>query len=224
MTSMNELILYNYFRSSTSYRVRIALHHKNLPFEYKAVHLLNNGGEQHTSEYKKFNPLGEVPTLIHNSKIVAQSFAIIEYLDEIFPKTPLLQSASFTKAKVRQFCETINSFIHPINNLKVMQHLESKYSFTPSQKSDWISHWTRLGLQSIEKMLQEFAGDYSFGSAVSMADLFLVPQVFSAERFQVDLSEYPKLLAVNANCMKLEAFQKAHPFRQIDTPIELKIT
>ncbi len=220
---MSPIKLYNYFRSSTSYRVRIALHLKNLDFEYIPVHLINNCGEQNSETYKKLNPSGGVPTLIHNNQIISQSFAIIEYLDEAFPQTyQLLPKDFFARAKIRQICESINADIHPLTNLKVMQHLEKNNHFNTDQKNQWIQKWIQQGLTAVEKILEITSKNYSFGDTVTMADLFIIPQIFSAERFHVDMAAFPRLKKINQDCLKLDAFKKAHPMNQIDTPPEPK--
>lgn len=220
---MAQLKLYNYFRSSTSYRARIALHLKKLDFEYKPIHLLNNGGEQHSAEYRALNPVGGVPTLIDGDQVISQSFAIIEYLDEAFLQTyQLLPKDPYLRAKVRQVCENINADIHPLQNLKVMQYLEKKHGYTQEQKEEWSQKWIHEGLSATEKILEKTAGTYAFGENVTAADLFIVPQLFSSERFKVDISKYSLLSRINANCAKLEAFQKAHPFKQVDTPAEMR--
>lgn len=220
---MNKLTLYNYYRSSTSYRVRIALHMKNLAFDYKPIHLLNNGGEQNLPEYRKLNPVGGVPTLVNGDQVISQSFAIIEYLDEAFPQTyQLLPAHPYIKAKIRQVCETINADIHPLQNLKLMQYLETKHQYTQEQKNEWCQKWIHDGLSATEKIISEFAKSYSFSDQVTAADLFIVPQLFSAKRFDVNYSKYSRLCIINDNCLKLEAFQKAHPSKQIDTPAEFK--
>ncbi|MEN0059659.1 MAG: glutathione S-transferase N-terminal domain-containing protein [Bdellovibrio sp.] len=121
---MSSLILYNYFRSSTSFRARLALHWKGLHFEYKAISLIK--GEQHSPEYRKLNPLGGIPTLSHDGKLIPESFAIMEYLDEVYPQKPLLPQDPYLRARVRQVCEVINSFMHPMGNLKTLQYLEKK--------------------------------------------------------------------------------------------------
>ena len=144
---MSDLVLYNYFRSSASYRVRIALHHKRLPFEYKAVHLLNNGGEQNTAEYKNLNPAGEVPTLVHNGKALSQSMAILQYLDEVFPQHPLFPKDPFQKAKVIQFCEGINC-TQPYQNLRTTQVLEKDFQFSSEQKDKWMNYWLGRNFES----------------------------------------------------------------------------
>lgn len=217
---MSSLTLYNYFRSSTSYRARLALHIKGLEFDYKPISLLK--GEQHSAEYRKINPLGGVPTLVHNGKTIPESFAIMEYLDEVFPTPALLPQDAYLRARVRQVCEVINSFMHPLGNLRTLQYLEKHNGYTQEQKEAWVQHWAAQGLETLETTLKEFSGTYSFGDQITMADLFLVPQLLTCTRFNVDISKYPTLIKINENCLKLEAFQKAHPFKQIDTPEEFR--
>lgn len=217
---MEPIILYNYFRSSTSYRVRIALELKSIAYEYKPIHLLKN--EQRSEEYLKLNPLGGVPTLIHNGKAISESLAILEYLEEVFPDFSLLPEDPYMQAKVRQFCETINAFTHPMSNLKTLKYLEEKFQLTQEGKEAWIQHWTAQGLQTLEALAKEFSGHFCFGDDITFADLLLVPQLFSAARFKVDLSPYPVLLNINQHCLEIPAFKKAHPHRQIDTPDELR--
>ncbi|MBV2169158.1 MAG: maleylacetoacetate isomerase [Bdellovibrio sp.] len=217
---MSSLTLYNYFRSSTSYRARLALHIKGLEFDYKPISLLK--GEQHSPEYRKINPLGGVPTLVHNGKVIPESFAIMEYLDEVFPKPALFPQDAYLRARVRQVCEVINSFMHPLGNLKTLQYLEKHHGYTQEQKEAWVQHWAAQGLETLETTLKEFSGTYSFGDQITMADLFLIPQLLTCTRFNVDISKYPTLIKINENCLKLEAFQKAHPFKQIDTPDEFR--
>lgn len=217
---MSSIALYNYFRSSTSYRVRLALHVKGLDFEYKPVNLLK--GEQHSPEYRKINPLGGVPTLVHNGKYIPESFAIMEYLDEVFPQPALFPQDHYLKARIRQVCEVINSFLHPMGNLKTLKYLEKTHGYTQDQKDGWVQHWAPEGLETLETTLQEFSGTYSFGDQITMADLFLIPQLLTCQRYKVDLSHYKTLLKINENCLKLESFKKAHPFNQVDTPEEFK--
>lgn len=215
---MSDLVLYNYFRSSTSYRVRIALHLKELSYEYRSVHLLNNGGEQHSAEYRKLNAQREVPTLVRGEFKVAQSMAIIEYLDEVYPQFRLFPSEPEKAALVRQFCENINSSIHSYQNLKTLAYLEKNLGMTAEQKQNWINHFVGLGLTSLESLLVEHSGTYCFGGEITAADAFLVPQVFSATRMNVDLSPYPNIQRINATCEKHPAFAKAHPSCQPDRP------
>jgi len=218
---MSDLVLYNYFRSSASYRVRIALHQKNLSFDYKAVHLLNNGGEQNAPDYKALNPAAEVPTLIHGTRNLSQSMAILQYLDEAFPQHLMFPKDSFAKAKVIQFCEGINC-TQPYQNLRTLQFLEREFQFTETQKNKWLQEWIGRNLESSEKILQTTAGEFCFGGQVTAADAFLIPQLFTAQRFNVDFSGYSTLRKIQENCLKTEAFIKAHPFRQVDTPEDLR--
>jgi maleylacetoacetate isomerase/maleylpyruvate isomerase len=218
---MAEFILHNYFRSSTSYRARIALNYKNIPFEYREVHLLK--GEQLSTEYKKLNPSGGVPTLIHNGKIIPDSYAIIEYLEEIAPTPPLLPKDVYLRARIRQVCEIVNSSMHPMGNLRVLKYLEEKNGYNQNQKDEWAQYWGYLGLEALEKNLQDFAGIYSFGDTITMADVFIVPQIITCQRFKIETGKYKILTKIFDNCQKLESFSKAHPFRQPDTPEENRI-
>jgi maleylacetoacetate isomerase/maleylpyruvate isomerase len=220
---MSDLVLYNYFRSSASYRARIGLHHKQLAFEYKPVHLLNNGGEQNAPTYKSMNPAGEVPTLVHGDAVLSQSMAILQYLDEVFPQHPLFPKDPFTKAKVIQFCEGINC-TQPYQNLRTLQFLERELQISETQKNKWLQEWLGRNLESSEKILQKTAGQYCFGDQVTAADAFLIPQLFAAHRFKIEATPFPTILKVQENCTKLPAFQKAHPFRQPDTPADLRTT
>lgn len=219
---MSDFALYNYFRSSTSYRVRIAMHWKGLRFQYHPVHLLNNGGEQHTAEYRQLNAAGEVPTLVHGSFKLAQSMAILEYLDQI-PNTPrLFPTGRELGAHVRQFCENINC-AHALTNLKTMQYLEKTNLADAKTKDAWLQHWGHLNFAVTERELERHGGQFCFGDEVTAADAFLVPQIFWAQRFSIDLQRYPRIQAVAKNCEGLEAFRLAHPYRQPDTPAELRI-
>lgn len=220
---MSELKLYNYFRSSTSYRIRIALNFKNIEFSYIPVHLLNNGGEQFTPQYKNLNPMSEVPTIDHDGLILGQSMAIIEYLEEQFPNPSLLPTDVHKRGKIRQFCENINSYLHPLSNLKVLSYLETHHSYSQQEKEKWIGHWYHNGLKALEQTVSKTKGQCCFGDQVTFADCFLIPVLFTAERFNVDLSPYPLLKQINHHCIQLTPFQKAHPFRQIDTPEQNKI-
>lgn len=226
---MDNLVLYNYFRSSTSYRVRLALAVKNLPFEYKAVHLLNNGGEQHSKEYRALNAMGGVPTLVHETNgqkhIIGQSMAICEYLDDAFPQSyQLFPKDPYKKALIKQFCENINADTHAYGNLRTLQYLEKNFSANEEQKTKWIHTWTTAGLTACEKMLEQHAGLFCFGNHVTAADVFLAPQIFTAQRFKVPLEAFTKINQVVNHYSTLEAFHKAHPFRQPDTPQELRIS
>lgn len=217
----NEFKLYTYFRSSTAYRTRMALNYKNIAYDQQAVHLLEEGGQQHKPDYRALNPAGEVPTLVHNGKVLSQSFAIIEYLDELFPEPSLFPKDPFDRAKVRQICEHINCGIHPIANLKVQQYLTRELAATEEQKTRWLQYWLQQGMDALEKLLLSTAGTYAFGEQITAADLFVVPQVFSARRFGINMDHYLTTHRVNEAALKNESFLKAHPHLQPDTPADL---
>ncbi|MES2802687.1 MAG: maleylacetoacetate isomerase [Bdellovibrionota bacterium] len=220
---MDKLVLYNYFRSSTSYRVRLALEVKKLSYEYKPVHLLNNGGEQHTAEYHALNPMGGVPTLVHGTNVIGQSIAIVEYLDDAFPQSyQLFAKDPYKKALIKQFCENINADTHAYGNLRTLQYLEKNFSANDEQKNTWTHTFTITGLTACEKMLEKHSGQFCFGDEITAADVFLVPQIFTANRFKVPLENFPLITKIVNHCNSLEAFKKAHPFCQIDTPAELR--
>lgn len=218
---MSQLALYNYFRSSTSYRARIALHFKKINFEYKAVSLIK--GENRLPEYLEINPMGGIPTLVHNHHVIPDSGAIIEYLEQVFPEHPLLPPDAYHRARIREVCQIVNSSIHPMGNLKVNKHLSSKYNFTPAQTEEWFQHWADGGFAALEIILKNFHGKFCFGDHITMADVYLIPQIQTALRFNVDMKKYPLLMSIFDECQKEEAFHKAHPFRQIDTPDDLRI-
>lgn len=214
---MNEqFTLYSYFRSSASYRVRIALHYKKIPFKYQPVHLLNNGGEQFADAYKKLNPQSQVPCLMHRERPISQSMAIIQYLEDICPEPVLFPHEPYGKAIVIQICEAFNSGIQPLQNLAVLGQLDEKFKASQDDKTNWIHHWNHVGLTGVEALLKKTAGEFCYGDTFTAADCFLVPHVFSAKRFGVDLSRYPVLLRVNEHAVALEAVQLAAPERQPD--------
>lgn len=212
----NYIKLYSYFRSSSAYRVRIALNVKMIPYDIIPVHLLRNGGEQYSEKYKKVNPLAQVPTLQDNERSVAQSMAILEYLEEEFPRPSLLPHSSFEKAIVRQMCEIVNSSIQPLQNLSVTQYLSNTLKLSDEQKNAWVQFWILRGFESLEILLQKHSGKFSFGDQITLADCLLVPQVFSASRFHVDMTHFPKIVEINKRCMELTDFIKASPEKQPD--------
>lgn len=215
---MNTFVLYNYFRSSASYRVRIALNLKQIKYEYKAVHLVNNGGEQHAAEYVALNPSHVVPTLVHNGKAIGQSVAIIEYIDKLEAYKPLYPAEPYKLALVRQAIEIVNSGIQPHMNLATLGELTKMFGANEEQKHEWIGTLVHHGLAALERHLKPQAGKFCFGDEVTAADCFLIPQIFSAERFKVSIDQYPTLKRINTNCLALEEFAKAHPNKQPDTP------
>ena len=212
---MGTLILYSYYRSSSAYRVRIALHFKKIPFQYQAVHLIKSGGEQFQEEFKKQNPFCQVPVLKHEEKILSQSLPILLYLEELQPQTPLLPKDSFQKAKILSFCEGIGSGIQPLQNLSVLKYLEKEIQ---ADKFQWSQFWITQGLKSCEDFLKPHAKTFCFGETLSFADLFLIPQMYNAKRFKVDTKKLPLLESINEQCLKLPAFQKALPENQADAP------
>jgi maleylacetoacetate isomerase len=212
----DQFILYSYFRSSASYRARISLHYKKLPFLYVPVHLIKDGGEQHKDEYKRLNPQSQVPCLVHHGRPIGQSMAIIQYLEDVCHEPPLFPNIPYDRALVMQICETFNSGLQPFQNLAVLGELEKNWGATPEKKTEWIHHWNHIGLSTVETLLKKTAGDFAYGDKVTAADVFLVPHVFSAKRFNVDLSKYPNITRVNSNALELEAFQLAEPSRQPD--------
>lgn len=209
--------LYTYFRSSAAYRVRIAMNLKGLQADPVYVHLNRNGGEQFGEAYKAVNPQALVPTLVEDGMQLSQSLAIIEYLDEKYPETPLLPKALMDRAYVRQLALGIACDIHPLNNLRVLKYLSATLGVSDDQKNAWIANWITLGLQAVEAELARHPqGKFCFGDTPTLADCCLVPQVFSAQRFAVDLSSCPRVLAVFNHCQTLQAFIDAQPARQPD--------
>lgn len=206
--------LYSYFRSSASYRVRIALHWKGLQFEYIPVHLLRE--VQRSPEYRKINPMGHVPALEHDGFLVAESMAIIQYLDDMFPAKKLFPSAPGDKALVTQICEIVNSGIQPLQNLKVLKFLEATHGLQKPAADAFVHHWIMDGLTNLEKLLEKTAGSFCLGGEVTAADCFVVPQLLTSRRFGVELERFPNLARVNENALALDAFKKAHPEKQPD--------
>lgn len=202
------LKLYDYFRSSASYRVRIALHLKNLPFDAIPIHLLNE--DQHKQDYHAINPQHLVPTFDDGNIILTQSLAIIEYLEECYPTPSIFPVDKETRAKARAFALTIAADIHPLNNLRVLRYLTDNFKVDENQKNNWYQHWISLGLQSLETFLtKESVFSCAFSETPSVADICLIPQLFNAKRFNCPLDAYPRLLAIDQHCETLTAFQNA---------------
>ena len=215
---MKQFQLWNYFRSSASFRARIALHYKGIDFEYKPVHLVRGGGEQHSPEYKKLNPLGEVPTLVDlkNQKVLSQTMAIFDYLDAVYPEKPLFPVDPFDRAQVIRICEAVNSGIQPLQNLKVLKFIEDEYKVSAEQKKAWAQHWIKQGLANLEVLLGSTAGSYCYGGEITAADMFLVPQIFTSKRFNVNIDAYPLIARIGDLCVKHPAFEKSLPQNQPD--------
>ena len=207
--------LYTYFRSSAAYRVRIALNLKGLAYEAISIHLTKDGGVQHSAPFRAVNPQGRVPALaLDNGDTITQSLAIIEYLDETHPKPPLLPADPVARAKIRAVADLIACDIHPLNNLIALQYLKRELKHEQPTIDTWYHHWILQGFAALETMLNP--GPYSFGNEVTLADICLVPQVFNARRLKVPLDKFPNIVAVDAACLKLPAFDKARPENQPD--------
>lgn len=212
-------VLYGYWRSSSSYRVRIALHLKGVMFRYEPVDLVRDGGEQQLPAYRDINPLGLVPALLDGKQIVVQSVAICEYLEERFPGYPLLPRDAAGRARVRGIVQSIASEIQPLNNLGVMRYLRERMRQGDDSTSEWYAHWIDRGFAAIEHWLgQGGTGAFCHGDAATLADCFLVPQVYNAERFECDLEPYPLIRRITAHCRDQEAFRLAAPENQADAP------
>lgn len=212
------LKLYSYFRSSAAFRVRIALALKGLPFEYVPVHLLKDGGQQLSEQYRALNANALVPTLLDDDHALSQSMAIIEYLDETHPEPALLPGSALDRAYVRAVAQSIACEIHPLNNLRVLKYLKHTLGVSEEAKDAWYRHWIEIGFDGLEATLtrEGKAGRFCFGDTPTLADLCLVPQVFNAQRFQVDLEPYPTIVRIFDACMELPAFQQAAPKSQPD--------
>jgi maleylacetoacetate isomerase len=208
------MLLYDYFRSSACFRVRIALNLKGLKAERRYVHLRK--GEQRAPGYLEVNPYGLVPMLVVGGRRMTQSLAIVEYLDEKHPLPPLLPPGPEDRAWVRSVALAIACDIHPIDNTRVLAYLQKELSIDQAGRDEWYRHWIRLGFAAIERQLCERDGPYCAGDAPTLADVCLVPQVFNAKRLDVDLAPYPRIVQVHEACMALAAFAEAQPSRQPD--------
>lgn len=216
-----QLRLYSYWRSSAAYRVRIGLNLKGLAFETLPVHLVRDGGQQHAAEYVAKNPQHMVPTLQHGERVIRQSLAILEYLDEAWPSPRLLPMTARDRARVRALAQMVACDIHPLNNLRVLKYLVHGVHASEESKTAWYHHWVRGGLEAFERQLALLAEEraregmapsrYCWGDAPTLADCCLVPQLFNAQRFQVRLDNLPLTMGVHAACMQLPAFQQAQP-------------
>ncbi|MGJ8687960.1 MAG: maleylacetoacetate isomerase [Gammaproteobacteria bacterium] len=207
--------LYSYFRSTAAYRVRIALNLKGIEYSLISVNLLK--GEQSSDEYLAVNPLGLVPALrLDDGTILSQSTAILEWLEETSPELPLLPADLLQRSRVRAMVNIIACDIHPLNNLRVLKHLVGELGVSEEEKTQWYHHWIKLGFDALEQQMVK--GAYSAGDGLSMADVYLVPQVFNALRFEMEMSPYPKIMSVYKRCNELGAFIKAHPDHQEGNP------
>jgi maleylacetoacetate isomerase len=212
------LELYSYWRSSASYRVRIALNLKALPYAYHGVNLVKDGGEQWGKAYQEINPQSRVPTLVHDGQRLSQSLAIIEYLDETFPGNKLLPHDPVDRARVRMLSQIIASDIQPMQNTSTTRYLKEKLEVDEAGISDWMREWITRGLDAYNAHLERdhLSGKFSHGDTPTMADCCLVPQMYVAQRFGIEPARYPRLVLIWENCNHLTAFSAAHPSKQID--------
>jgi maleylacetoacetate isomerase len=210
--------LYTFFRSSASYRVRIALNLKGLGYEQVPIHLRRGGGEQFGAAYQAINPQSLVPALEDGGRIFTQSLAIMEYLEEKYPQPPLLPRDPADKAVVRAMALVIVCEVHPIQNLRVLQYVKREYHQTDDQVNRWAQHWINLGLAALEQLIvgQPRRGKFCFGDTPTLADICLVPQLGNARRYGCDLFPYPAIMEIEKNCMALSAFADAAPEKQPD--------
>jgi maleylpyruvate isomerase len=208
--------LHSYFRSSAAYRCRIALNLKGLAYQTVPVHLLKNGGEHNAPAYRALNPQGLVPVFEHAGRIITQSLAIIEYLEEIQGEPPLLPGDAANRANIRAFALAIACDIHPINNLRVLNYLKGPLRQDQAAADRWYRHWVEMGLAACERMLPPGETRFCFGDQPTLADVCLIPQIYNARRLRGDLAEMPRLVAIDATARALPAFAKAAPEAQPD--------
>ncbi len=213
------LKLYGYWRSSAAYRVRIAINLKGLAYRQVPVHLVRDGGEQRGQAYQTLNPQGLVPLLVDDENggvPIAQSLAIIEYLEEIFPVPAILPADPVARAQVRALALHLACDVHPLNNLRVLQYLSRELGVDDAAKNAWYRHWVAEGLAAVEQGLAAYGDTFSLGTRPGYLEACLVPQVYNARRFDCDLDAYPRILALTARCEALEAFRHAAPDAQPD--------
>lgn len=212
--------LYSYWRSSACYRVRIALNIKELAYETLEVHLLRGGGEQHSLPFHDVNPQEMIPVLLHGGRVLRQSLAIIDYLDETWTNNPLMPAVARDRQRVRAIAQMIACDIHPLGNLRVQQYLESHFGADQSQRDDWNRHWMRSGFTALEAVLADnpSTGTFCEGDTPTVADCCLVPQVYNAVRLGLDMAAFPHIVRINAACLELPEFDAARPEKQPDAP------
>ena len=210
--------LFTYFRSSAAFRVRIALNLKGLRAEPHFVHLVKDGGQQHKPEFRKVNPQGFVPALVDQGQVLTQSLAIIEYLEETHPNPPLLPKDALGRARVRSLALIIAADIHPLQNTRIMKYLEQELKQDEATRKRWIQRWITEGFTALEKKLagDSATGEFCHGDTPTVADVLLVPQMFSSRRFGVDLEPFPTLRRIDEHCQLLRPFQDAAPAKQPD--------
>jgi len=215
---MSDFVLYGYFRSSAAFRARIALNLKGIKPELRFVHLLKDGGQQHTAEYKTLNPQELIPALVHDGHAITQSLAIIEYLDEIALEPPLLPKDAFGRARARSLAYAVACDIHPVNNLRVGRYIKSTFKTEDEAVFAWQRHWIEVGFDALETMLARDSetGTFCHGDTPTIADICLIPQIANARRVNLDIARWPTIARIETNALKHPAFDAALPKNQPD--------
>ena len=213
-----DFVLYGYFRSSAAFRARIALNLKGIKPEQRFVHLLKDGGQQHSAEYSSINPQELIPALVHDGHTIVQSLAIIEYLNEIVPQPPLLPTDAYGRARCRELAYAVACDIHPVNNLRIGRYLKRNLGQTDETVTAWQRHWITVGFDALEKMLSASSatGKFCHGDAPTIADICLIPQIANARRAELDIAMWPVLGRIEAHALKHPAFEAALPKNQPD--------
>ncbi|MBV2208667.1 MAG: maleylacetoacetate isomerase [Thermomonas sp.] len=214
------LTLYSYWRSSAAYRVRIGLNLKGLEYNIVPVHLVQGGGQQHAESYRQMNPQELVPTLSHGQRQLTQSLAILEYLDEVWPEPSLLPATARERQRARELALLVACDVHPLNNLRVLQYFDREWNVPQPERDGWVRHWIETGFAALEAMLDGHpsTGEFCEGNAPTLADCCLVPQVYNARRYGVEMGAYPTIARIEAHCLTLPAFDAARPEHQPDAP------
>ena len=214
----DDFTLYGYFRSSAAFRARIALNLKGIVPELRFVHLLKDGGGQHSDEYKRLNPQELIPALVHDGHTITQSLAIVEYLDEIVPEPPLLPKDAYGRARCRELACAVACDIHPVNNLRVNQYLKATFDASPERQTQWQQHWITTGFDALETMLASSprTGKFCHGDRATIADICLIPQVANARRVKLEIAAWPTIARIEAHALNHPAFDRAQPKNQPD--------
>ncbi|XP_018047360.1 PREDICTED: probable maleylacetoacetate isomerase 2 [Atta colombica] len=214
MSTMGKPVLYSYWRSSCSWRVRIALNLKEIPYDIKPVNLVKSGGEQHSNEFREINPMEKVPALHIDNHTLIESLNILQYLEETRPNRSLMPVDPIKRARVREICEIIASGIQPLQNIGLLTHVGEE------RKTEWAQNWITRGFTAVEKLLLSSAGKYCVGDEITLADCCLVPQIYNARKFHVDLKPFSTILRVDRHLEHHPAFTTTHPNNQPDCPPE----
>ena len=217
---MDKLVLFSYWRSSAAYRVRIGLNLKGLAYDIMPVHLLRDGGEQHSESFREANPQELVPVLQHGQRMLRQSMSILEYLDEMWPEPSLLPATARDRQRVRALSQVVACDIHPLGNLRVLQYFDREWGVPQAERDVWSRHWIETGFAALEAMLHQHpsTGRFCDGDTPTMADCCLVPQAYNARRFGIDVAAYPTIARIEQACLALPEFEAARPENQPDAP------